>query len=70
LDRKQRVLNDLLDAAKEITGSDYKTAQVLNLNRANISMWRSRGEISADNLLELQRIVGKKDLKKLAMCIM
>jgi hypothetical protein len=31
----------LLDAAKTITGSDYKTAQLLGVGRAKLSDWRA-----------------------------
>jgi hypothetical protein len=34
-------INKLLDAAKNVTGSDYKTAQAIGTSRMKISDWRA-----------------------------
>lgn len=35
-----KTVNDLLDAAKKVTGSDYKTSEALGVDRQMISGWR------------------------------
>jgi hypothetical protein len=35
------VVGNLLDAAKAMTGSDYKTAQLIKATRASVSYWRA-----------------------------
>jgi hypothetical protein len=36
-----QIVGNLLDAAKAMTGSDYKTAQLIKTNRQSISNWRT-----------------------------
>jgi transcriptional regulator with XRE-family HTH domain len=36
-------INELLDAAKKVTGSDYKTAKALGVPTTHISNWRHGG---------------------------
>lgn len=61
-------LSDYLDKAKEETGSDYKTAQQLNLTRAAISKSRKTGEMSVDNAVNLAQIIGTNPAKIIAAC--
>ena len=59
-------LNDYFDDAKEITGSDYKTAQALGVSRQYLSMCR-RGETFNDDIaLELAELIGINPLEIIA----
>ncbi len=69
-DVKKRVVKALLDAARDITGSDYKTAKQLNVGSSAVSQWRSSAEISADKLLQLQRFVAQADRVKMTQCVL
>jgi hypothetical protein len=67
---QKKVLNELLDFAHEITGSDRETALQLGVTPASLSRWRSRGQIETSNFLALARFVGFKDERKAIRCIL
>lgn len=50
-------LSDYLDLAKELTGSDYKTAQAMGVTRAAISNSRKSGSMDIDNCVKLAKIL-------------
>lgn len=50
-------LSDYLDMAKKVTGSDYKTAQVLNVTRATVSAARKSGVMNVENCIGLAKIL-------------
>lgn len=61
-------LADFLDIAKEVTGSDYKTAQRLNLTRSAISFARKNGSMDSDNAVELAKIINVNPGNIIAAC--
>lgn len=63
-----KTLNDFLDNAKNVTGSDYKTAQKLNLSRSAICKARKTGSIDADNAVELAKIIEVNPAEIIAAC--
>ncbi len=52
-----KTVDQYLDKAKEITGSDYRTAQVLGMTRAAISNVRKSGKIGNDNAVKLAELI-------------
>lgn len=52
-----KTLDKYLDQAKEITGSDYKTAQVLEMTRQGISTARKNGKMSNENAIKLAQLI-------------
>ena len=49
----------LLDKAKEVTGSDYKTAQQIHVSRMNVSAWRKgRAPIPIPDITLLSQVAG------------
>lgn len=63
-----KTINDFLDSAKEITGSDYKTAQTLDLSRQAISVMRIRSTMSNENAVLLSSLVGCDPMEIIAAC--
>jgi len=59
-------LNNHLDDAKAITGSDYETAKRLKVTKASISIARRRGSISVDLARRLAELIGKSPLEIIA----
>ena len=53
-----KTIEQFLDKAKDITGSDYKTAQRLQVTRATVSGWRRRGSMDNENAAKLADLVG------------
>lgn len=51
-------ISEYLDDAKEITGSDYKTAQALEVTRAAVSKWRRTEIIGNKHAPKLAELVG------------
>jgi hypothetical protein len=49
----------LLDKAKEITGSDYKTAQQIHVSRMQLSQWRrAKAQIPIPDVTLLSQVAG------------
>lgn len=61
-------LSDYLDRAAEITGSDYRTAQRLNLTRSAISKCRSEGTMKTVNVVALAELIGENPALIVASC--
>lgn len=61
-------LADYLDLAKEITGSDYRTAQAMGITRAAISNGRKRGTMDNNQCLALSRILDVNPVEIIAAC--
>ena len=52
-------LTQLLDKAKEVTGSDYATAKALDISRAHVSQWRSgKHSCTPEDVAQLAEIAG------------
>ena len=61
-------LKDLLDQAKAITGSDYKTAQSIGLSRQNVSHVRNgRQGLNDDNAFLLAELIDVNPSEVLAI---
>lgn len=63
-----KTLGEFLDRAKEITGSDYKTAQRLKMTRSGISHARKSGSMDSGNAVELAKILDINPVEVLAAC--
>ena len=50
-------ISEYLDMAKEVTGSDYSTANKLGITRQAISNARRSGQLAVDNCVELAKIL-------------
>ena len=48
-----KTINTYLDDLKEKTGSDYKTAKLINVNKATISIIRKRGLMSDETAVKV-----------------
>ena len=57
-------LDDLLDAVRAITGSDYRTAAILGIERMTVSGWRSRKSMPNNKHLLMMVDLAKLDLLK------
>jgi len=54
-----QVVGNLLDAAKAMTGSDYRTAQLIKASRANLSDWRAgRRHMPAADVVLIAQLAG------------
>ena len=52
---------ELLDAAKAVTGSDYKTAKTVGVSKQRISNARLRGDVLRDEILgQIGELIGKE----------
>lgn len=51
-------ISEYLDRAKDVTGSDYKTAQVLGVTRAAVSKWRRTEIIGNKHAPKLAELIG------------
>lgn len=49
---------EYLDDLKDITGSDYKSAKMLNIEKSSISMIRSRGKMSDETAVKMADLLG------------
>ncbi|MFI3136980.1 MAG: hypothetical protein QX197_09400 [Methylococcaceae bacterium] len=49
---------EYLDDLKEITGSDYKSAKMLNIQKTSVSMIRSRGKMSDETAIKMAELLG------------
>ena len=63
-----KTIDQLLDDAKEITGSDYKTAQQLGIPRTRISMIRARGVMRDDMCVKLAMLLNVSPAELFAAC--
>jgi len=52
-----KTISDYLNKAKELTGSDYRTAQTLNVTRATVSNWRKKGSMDNENAAKLAELL-------------
>ncbi len=59
-------LNDYLDRMREITGSDYKTAQHLGITRQAVSQARKRGGLGDDECLQIAEAIGTDPIQVIA----
>ena len=59
-------ISDYLDEAKVITGSDYKTAQLLGVTRQRVSSMRHDQNISNENAARIAKIIGVDPLEIIA----
>lgn len=48
---------EYVDDLKEKTGSDYKAAKLLNIDRASLSMIRKRGKMADETALKIAEIL-------------
>jgi chromosome condensin MukBEF MukE localization factor len=48
-----KTINEYLDDLKEKTGSDYKSAKLLEIERSSLSVMRRRGQISDETALRI-----------------
>jgi len=53
-------LNQLLDEAKKVTGSDYATAAAIGMSRQHVSNWRHGKDCSPENVALLASVAGLK----------
>jgi len=51
-------IESYIDDLKEKTGSDYKTAQIMGVEKSVISAIRRRGAISDDNAVKVAELLG------------
>lgn len=51
-------IENYLDDCKEKTGSDYKTAQAMGLDRSVITNMRKRGAIADENAVKVAELLG------------
>lgn len=65
---QMKTLKDFLDQAREITGSDYKTAQRLAMTRSGISHARKSGSMDIANAVELAKILNINPVEVIAAC--
>lgn len=49
---------EYLDDLKEKTGSDYKSAKMLNIEKSSLSMIRSRGKMSDETAIKMADLLG------------
>ena len=61
-------LDYYLDKAKQVTGSDYKTAKILGMSTSSISNMRVRGSMDVDKAVELAKITGINPMEIIAAC--
>lgn len=61
-----KTINNYLDEAKKITGSDYKTAKALGVSRQALSTMRSREAISNEKAALLGMLIGTDPLTIIA----
>lgn len=59
-------ITEIMDQAKAITGSDYRTAQRLGITRAMASEIRSKGRIGNETARKLAELVGISPLDVIA----
>lgn len=59
-------INEIMDKAKGITGSDYRTAKQIGITRAAASQIRSKGKISNEVARKLAELVGTSPLEVIA----
>jgi hypothetical protein len=59
-------LSYYFDQAKKVTGSDYKTAQLIGLTRSGVSLARRKGNISNEIARKLAEIIGVSPLEVIA----
>lgn len=62
-------VEDLLNKAKEVSGSDYQTSQMLGVDRQRISGWRARRSLpSVKAIIEMSENYGI-DLKEALLAV-
>lgn len=63
-----KTLSEYLDEAAKVTGSDYKTAQRLEMTRSAISKCRKDGVMKTANIVALAEIIGEDPGRIIAVC--
>ena len=64
-------LIQLLDAAKEKSGSDYATAKALDVSRAHVSQWRSgKHACTPEDVAQLAALAGLEPEKWLVRAVL